>query len=64
MPSNERHTSVYAPKAVPALHTWFAEQNNMRKSHAILQAFMFLTSEEGLKAFRIWRGGEIAKGNL
>jgi hypothetical protein len=64
MPSPESHTSVYAPKAVPALHTWFAKQNNMRKSPAILQAFMFLTSEEGLKAFRIWRGGQIAKGNL
>jgi hypothetical protein len=46
------------------LHTRFAEQNNMKKGKAILQAFMFLTSPQGLRAFRHWRGIEIARGNL
>jgi hypothetical protein len=57
-------TAIWAPKAVVKLHTTFAEQNNMKKGKAILQAFMFLTSPQGLRAFRHWRGIEIARGNL
>ncbi len=57
-------TSIWAPKPVVGLHTWFAQQNNLKKGKALLQAFMFLTSAEGLAAFRQWRAGEIAKGNL